>query len=86
MKVKFEGFFTSLHFGIGILSFPIFYILQSILLLTITGLTWYFILILIPLGFFSGKLAFKCYKYFENSLGKFNINLLKIDMQVNSIN
>lgn len=69
MKVKFEGFFTSLQYGTGILTFPLFYMLQSALLTTVGGLAWYYFFILIPIEFLTRKPALVYYKKFRKFIG-----------------
>ncbi len=76
MKVKFEGFFTSLHYGIGIFSFPIFYLLQAILFFSFTGFSWWLIWLFIPVEYFSGKWAFRLYKRFRKFVGRINHSLV----------
>ncbi len=53
-KPKFEGFFSSLHFGLGILTFPIFYVIQALLFDTIfdpsIGITILFFFLQYPFG------------------------------------
>jgi len=69
MNVKFEGFFTSLQYGTGILTFPVFYMLQSALLTSFTGLAWYYFFILIPIEFLTWKPAIVYYKKFRKFIG-----------------
>jgi len=72
LNVKFEGFYSSLHFGIGVITFPLFYILQAILVLGLTGLAWWLILLIIPLEYYFGKWAIKLYKQFRKYIGEIN--------------
>ena len=69
LKVKFEGFFTSLQYGIGIITFPLFYLLQSILIVQISPFSSWYIIVLLPLHYFSGKWAIKIYKHFRKFIG-----------------
>ncbi len=77
MKVKFEGFYTSIHYGVGILIFPIFYLLQAILFFSISGLNWWLILLFIPLEYLSGKWAFSLYKHYKKTIGEINHSIVK---------
>ena len=77
MKVKFEGFYTSIHYGVGILIFPIFYLLQAILFFSISGLSWWLILLFIPLEYLSGKWAFSLYKHYKKTIGEINHSIVK---------
>lgn len=81
MKVKFEGFYTSLHYGIGILSFPIFYMLQSALLISFTGLAWYYFFILIPAEFLTGKFALGYYQKLRKLIGQIQHQRIKKQQQ-----
>lgn len=55
IKIKFEGFFSSVYYVGGLLLFPLFYLLQSIILSFAFGLSWVYILIFLVLHFFIGK-------------------------------
>jgi len=59
MKANYEGFFSSLQFGIGIITFPIFYLLQTILFCWITVTPWWSILLFFLLQYPFGKWAVK---------------------------
>lgn len=77
LKVKFEGFYTSIHYVVGILGFPIFYLLQAILFFSISGLSWWLILLFIPLEYLSGKWAFSLYKHYKKTKGEINHSIVK---------
>lgn len=62
LKVEFKGFYSSVYYGSGIVLFPLFYILQSMLLTLTLSLPWWSLLILIPLNFVTGKLTFHCHR------------------------
>ena len=59
LKAQYEGFFSSLQFVIGIVIFPLFYLLQTILFYNLICNTWWvtltFLLIQYPLGKFTIK-------------------------------
>ncbi len=69
LKVKFEGFFTSLQYGIGIITFPLFYLLQSLTIVLVSSISAWYILLLLPLHYLSGKWAIKIYKKFRKFIG-----------------
>lgn len=69
MKVKFEGFYTSLQYGIGIITFPLFYLIQSLLIVVIGSFSAWYILLLLPLHYLSGKWAIKIYKQCRKFIG-----------------
>lgn len=77
LKVKFEGFYTSIHYVVGILGFPIFYLLQAILFFSISGLSWWLILLFIPLEYLSGKWAFSLFKHYKKTMGEINHSIVK---------
>lgn len=77
LKVKFEGFYTSIHYVVGILGFPIFYLLQAILFFSISGLSWWLILLFIPLEYLLGKWAFGLYKHYKKTKGEINHSIVK---------
>jgi len=70
MKVKFYGFFSSVHFAFGIFSFPIFYLLQTIIFAFLVSSSWWAIILFFFSQYIFGKLALLWYrsekKYFAN--------------------
>lgn len=68
LKPQFTGFFSSLHLFLGLITFPVFYILQTVLVGCAFDLFWWIIVFysfsLYPLG----KLAMKWYKTTEKQL------------------
>ena len=77
LNVKFEGFYTSIHYVVGILGFPVFYLLQGILFFSISGLNWWLILLFIPLEYLSGKWAFVLYKQYKKTKGEIYNSIVK---------
>lgn len=69
LKVKFEGFYTSLQYGIGIITFPLFYLIQSLLIVTINSVSAWYIVLLLALHYLFGKWAIKIYKQFRKFIG-----------------
>jgi len=77
LKIEFPGGIGSLRFGIGLITFPFFYLLQGILIcLEIKGLWWYFIF-LIPLQYYFGILAFQWYQHLKRLEVKFHFRSLE---------
>ena len=62
MKIEFSGFYSSIYYAAGIILFPLFYILQSFLLISLCTLPWWLALIFVPAHFMTGKLSFRLYK------------------------
>ena len=59
LKTEYEGFFSSLQFGLGIITFPLFYLLQTILISSLISFPWWLILLFFLSQYPSGKLAIK---------------------------
>lgn len=57
IKIKFEGFFSSVYYVGGLALFPIFYLLQSIILSFAFELSVVYILVFIVLHYFIGKIT-----------------------------
>lgn len=57
-KAKFIGFFSSLQYGIGLLSFPFFYFIQALLFGWLTPFSWWTAVLFFFLQYPMGKLAF----------------------------
>jgi hypothetical protein len=57
MKAEYEGFFSSLQFGIGIFVFPFFYIMQTILFSNLTSSGWLGSLVFLTIQYPVGKIA-----------------------------
>jgi len=76
MKSKYEGFFSSLQFGLGILTFPLLYLLQTIFFGVCIHTTWWLIVIFILLQYPLGKLAIKWNKHAKKSWAKLRFHML----------
>jgi len=59
MKAQYEGFFSTLQFGIGIITFPLFYLLQTFLFYSLTSTPWWTVLLFFLLQYPFGKWALK---------------------------
>jgi 1-acyl-sn-glycerol-3-phosphate acyltransferase len=78
LKIKFEGFFSSVHFVSAILvTFPLFYFIQTLVFACVTGSVWWVILLFIPLQFLLGRCAFIWYKLLKSVLAQFRIAGMK---------
>ena len=69
-KAQFEGFFSSLQFGLGIITFPVFYTIQTLLFGLISGLSGLWIAAFFFAQFPLGKLSLLIYKRFRKWIGK----------------
>lgn len=56
--VKFKGFFSSVYFAVGIVSFPVFYLLQSLIVTSLLGVSFWFVFLLIPAQYYLGRIAY----------------------------
>jgi len=72
LKVEFKGFYSSIFYGSGIILFPLFYVLQSIILILSFTLPWWFLIILIPLHYYTGKLTFRFYETVKSAYSNLN--------------
>ena len=70
LKVEYEGFFSSIQFVIGIITFPIFYLLQTILVLSFTYASWTELIIFFVGQYFLGKWAIEWYRTAKRNLAK----------------
>lgn len=69
MKVKYSGFHSSIDYGISLITFPLFYLINTLLLCCL--FTWqplFIILVLVAQPLF-GKLAFEWYRIMRKTLG-----------------
>lgn len=57
IKIKFVGFYSSVYYVASIVFFPIFYLIQALIINSFCGFFWWMLFILIPLQFHLGKLA-----------------------------
>lgn len=59
LKVKYTGFYSSIHYAIGILTFPIFYFIQTLLIYSLTNIPWWGAILFFFGQYYLGKGAFK---------------------------
>ncbi len=62
MKTKYNGFFSSLQFGLSLLTFPFFYFIQTLLFWAFVSSLWWAVLLFFVAQYPLGKLALSCYK------------------------
>jgi len=91
-KIHFPGGLSSLRFVSGMISFPLFYILQGIYIYKKFELNFLSLLFIIPLQYITGKLSFTWYKSFRKLSAKIrfkfpnakNFELLKETLDLHS--
>ncbi|MEI7502526.1 MAG: 1-acyl-sn-glycerol-3-phosphate acyltransferase [Paludibacter sp.] len=81
LKVQYNGFFSSIQFVFAIIfTFPIFYVLQTILFCCFLNLSWWVGMIFFVSQYILGKWAFQWYreaKRFTAKIRYFNLNINK---------
>jgi 1-acyl-sn-glycerol-3-phosphate acyltransferase len=77
LKIEFNGFFSSVYYGFSILSFPVMYLLQSILFVLIFSMPWWMVILLPVLHYITGKFSFIIYKRIKATLAGFRLFKLK---------
>ncbi len=78
LKVEYEGFYSSVHYGLGIILFPLFYIIQALLFNWLFLPNWGILLIFILLQFFSRSFALKWYSNLIKYIHKIRFNSLLV--------
>jgi hypothetical protein len=73
----YDGFLTSIHFGLGLFTFPIFYIAQTYLFYGITGCYWEFLPLFFVGQYYLGKLAYEWYRNWKKLMGRLRVARLE---------
>jgi len=76
LKAQYEGFFSSLQFVTGIVTFPLFYLLQTILFYNLIYSTWWVALIFLFIQYPFGRYAIKWNKEAKRFIAKTKYQLL----------
>lgn len=78
MKIEYKGFYSSIHYVFGIIiSFPLFYFLQTLIFVYLTSFPWWIVLIFFYSQYFFGIWAFRWYKEAKKYLGRIRYYSLK---------
>lgn len=77
MGVKFEGFFASIQYVIGLITFPLFYLLQTALLFSLLNISWLWAPIFWAAQYFIGKWSYKWYAKMLAMRAKMRANRLR---------
>ncbi len=83
MKAKEIGFFSSLHFVLGIITFPVFYLLQTILFCCFISSSWWIVLLFLISQLPLGQWALKWYKDLIKLCGKIRFSKLQTSDSAN---
>ena len=65
LKIEYSGFISSIRYGASLICFPVFYILQAILLINLLALPGWSFVFLIPVQYFWGKLTYQAFKDYK---------------------
>ncbi|MDD3322148.1 MAG: 1-acyl-sn-glycerol-3-phosphate acyltransferase [Paludibacter sp.] len=76
-KAQYDGFFSSLQFGLGIFTFPLFYILQLILFWNLISSIWWMCLLFFISQYLFGKVAMRWYRETRTLFAKLRFIRLK---------
>ncbi len=77
MKLEYDGFISSIQFGIGMFTFPIFYSLQGFLILSSIDCHWGFLPLIVAGQYFLGTLAYEWYRNWKILCGR--VRLLRYE-------
>jgi 1-acyl-sn-glycerol-3-phosphate acyltransferase len=76
LKVKFEGFFSSIQFVLGLILFPVFYLTQSLLLCYVFSISALYIPFILVMHLITGILCFKYYSILKCTFASIRYKLL----------
>ncbi len=86
LKIKFEGFFSSAHYGVAILiTFPFFYLIQTFLFAFISGSELWLIVLFVPFQYYIGKFAFVWYKLYKSVLAELRLKKITRSGEIEQI-
>lgn len=69
LHVEFTGFFTSIQYALSLFTFPIFYLLQTSLIISLFDISWWTAMFIIPIHYMFGKWSIQLYKTYRKYLG-----------------
>lgn len=78
VKVEYSGFYSSFQFGVGMITFPLFYFLQMLVFHLTISPNWGMTLIFLLLQFFTCQFALKWYSNLVKYLHKVRFNSLLV--------
>lgn len=76
LKVEFEGFFSSIQFVLGLFTFPLFYITQSVVISIFLSINMLFIPLLLVIHYLSGIFAYKWFTYIKKTIAETRYSFL----------
>lgn len=66
-KSEFEGFFSSLQFGLGLITFPLFYMIQTILISVFVLSNSWIVILLVPVQYYLLKFGLVYYSLYKKT-------------------
>ena len=86
LKIKFEGFFSSVQYGVAILvTFPLFYLIQTLLFAFISGSELWLVALFVPFQYIIGKFSFIWYKLFKSVLAELRLKKITQSGEIKQI-
>jgi len=70
LKVEYSGFFMSIHFVFGLFTFPVFYVVQSVIICSVLNAPWWTGLLLLTGQYAFGKYALRWYREAKRLMAK----------------
>lgn len=77
LKIKAPGGLSSLRYGFGMVSFPLFYLMQGILIYKKIRCDFWNLIFIIPMQYIFGKLSFYWYKSYKKLMAKWRYRKLE---------
>ncbi|MFA6581610.1 MAG: 1-acyl-sn-glycerol-3-phosphate acyltransferase [Paludibacter sp.] len=78
LKVQYEGFFSSIQYGLGIFIFPIFYLFQTVILANVLSTAWWILILFFFSQYVVGEWALIWYRAFKKYIAQIRLqNLLR---------
>lgn len=72
LKIQYEGFFSSVQFVLGLICFPLLYVIQSFVVCSLLSVSALLVPVLIALQLVTGILAYRWYKNFKKTKAELN--------------
>jgi len=77
LKIEYPGGLSSVRFGISLITFPVFYLLQGLLICGLIFSSWWYIILVIPFQYILGVTAFQWYQGLRKLQTRFRFRSLE---------
>jgi len=77
LKITYPGGLSSVHLVFSLVTFPVFYLLQAIVIFNKIKAAWWIIILFFPMQYLLGKFAFQWYRKFKKLRIKFGYRKLE---------